>query len=961
MIYKKCIMTIAKNGATLDEDIYLYRLDKNVELHFTIVNNKYKFDKSDMNNIISQTNAAYFQIRLYKNADIKYTFAIQPTDAGKAILTITDDLIDDPIEVGEYDFQISLLDEEKTSMISMPIVSKQLHVCEPLVSEDAVMGKAVLGLSKAAKGEIKNAFDSQGNYIREIHNDGEIISASTFNKFEEALETNTKAIKNGTGGTGTSYDDTAIKADIQTLKDSQINLVTDETSMEGIKDNEYPTLNTQDKTLIGSINELNTQYKDIANKINILTSPDGTKWEIKIDNSGNLTAELYNENGELLLSFSNLTYQNKQLTLVYVVTDRDTTNGYVPKKWLYTMPSNNGWCFMVSENTFNNPVYLCDWDKSKCETSYQDPQYYTHCLTKEGDIISVFRSYAICGTGTSVIKSTRKNPIVYNHTDYSAQIINFDNDDNETITGDNIGLTRLSNFGIEKDYDVGQMRYYGTNDIFTYCFEVPINKNKYVTINATNNNRFRISEFDSLIPTTSTSSYNCDSIINDDSLNTYSFIPKKKYIYIYLNNNHLNSNLTFTVSISNVTKNTINYTRISNYGIEDNSIVKYYGNDNLYTYLIPIENKKNIYISSSNNSRFRLIALNDEVINNSGNNYTGTLIYTSGTSNNPLIYEYNFPNDNNYKYLALYLDNANEPTLNVTYDDITTGDCISKTSYTYNAPLSLVEKPSAWLQNCGVEVFDGYILFGEYTRPAIGLNTNVWKVSEPYTDLANWTKVKSMEISREYNGDLKHIHTLTYDVYGDVIYMATGDHNEGASIYYSKDEGVTWTQLGYGELNCRLLNMIFTRNYIYWASDSGLSGKHAVFRVGRLTNGVIDFANLEKLCDYPYVSSQQATYSTVFVKNKNILLFLDRFDETGNSMNMYYYDITNNKFDTIGTITSVNNTNVNLGFRCSAVNWYATNTNEIVCGFGINENPCYIDKCGNTSDYNLKNLVLKVQ
>ena len=215
MIYKNCIMTIAKNGATLDEDIYLYRLDKNIELHFTIVNNKYKFDKSDLNNIIALTQAAYFQVRLYKNADIKYTFAIQPTDAGKAILKITDDLIDDPIEVGEYDFQISLLDADKTSMISMPIVTKQLHVCEPLVSDDAVMGKALLGLSKAAKGEIKNAFDSEGNYIREIHNNGEVITAGLFNKWEEALETNTKAIK---AGTGKAYDDTAIKADIAELK-----------------------------------------------------------------------------------------------------------------------------------------------------------------------------------------------------------------------------------------------------------------------------------------------------------------------------------------------------------------------------------------------------------------------------------------------------------------------------------------------------------------------------------------------------------------------------------------------------------------------------------------------------------------------------------------------------------------------------------------------------------------------
>ena len=195
MIYKKCVMTIDKNKATLDEDIYLYRLDKNIELYFTIVNNKYRFNKGDMNNIILITNASFFQVRLYKNAEIKYTFAIQPTDGGQAILTITDDLIDDPIETGDYDFQISLLDEEKTSMISMPIVSKQLHVCEPLVSDDATMGKAILGLSKLATGEIKNAFDSDGNYIREIHKDGDILSASIINKFEEANEKNTQDIK----------------------------------------------------------------------------------------------------------------------------------------------------------------------------------------------------------------------------------------------------------------------------------------------------------------------------------------------------------------------------------------------------------------------------------------------------------------------------------------------------------------------------------------------------------------------------------------------------------------------------------------------------------------------------------------------------------------------------------------------------------------------------------------------
>ena len=134
-------------------------------------------------------------MRLYKNAEVKYTFAIQPTDNEKAILTITDDLIDEPIEVGDYDFQISLLDDDKSSMISLPIVSKQIHVCEPLVTDASETGTAVLGLSTLESGEIVDAFDEEGNYIRKVHVNGELISAELFNKWEEALETNSSNIK----------------------------------------------------------------------------------------------------------------------------------------------------------------------------------------------------------------------------------------------------------------------------------------------------------------------------------------------------------------------------------------------------------------------------------------------------------------------------------------------------------------------------------------------------------------------------------------------------------------------------------------------------------------------------------------------------------------------------------------------------------------------------------------------
>ena len=83
---------------------------------------------------------------------------------------------------------------------------------------------------------------------------------------KQELEKKIEEAKNSS----TPYDDTAIKADIQNLKTNQVNLVEDETSMEGIKDNEYPTLTTTDKTLIGSINEVNAQCKDIANEKTII-------------------------------------------------------------------------------------------------------------------------------------------------------------------------------------------------------------------------------------------------------------------------------------------------------------------------------------------------------------------------------------------------------------------------------------------------------------------------------------------------------------------------------------------------------------------------------------------------------------------------------------------------------------------------------------------------------------------
>ena len=200
MIGKKNTIEISKNSATLSEDISLFRTDKNIDLYFEIVNNDYKFDKNDLDNNTEVTKAPYSQVILYKDDEINHKFDAQPTDNGNVVLTIEETLIDEAIEVGDYDFQIILLDENKQSQASLPIIRNQFHVCEPLMATstntDTLIGNVVLGATIIPASEIKDAFDENGNYIREVHVDGEPLTAQKVNKFENALAGNTRDMKN---------------------------------------------------------------------------------------------------------------------------------------------------------------------------------------------------------------------------------------------------------------------------------------------------------------------------------------------------------------------------------------------------------------------------------------------------------------------------------------------------------------------------------------------------------------------------------------------------------------------------------------------------------------------------------------------------------------------------------------------------------------------------------------------
>lgn len=259
-------------------------------------------------------------------------------------------------------------------------------------------------------------------------------------------------------------------------------------------------------------------------------------------------------------------------------------------------------------------------------------------------------------------------------------------------------------------------------------------------------------------------------------------------------------------------------------------------------------------------------------------------------------------------------------------------------------------KPTGWLQNDGFYGGDeGYVCFGEYTRPAL-LTTSIWKVVSPYTQKSNWSIKNTFTLSGSNTEGMKHTHNVDKDPFTGLLYSSTGDDENGAKFLYSDDDGDTWTVfLGHGddsgltnfEKYCRQLNFIWTKDYIYWATDSSLQSSHCLFRAVRDEDGLLDVAHIETL--YTFAEIGAATYHICYIADPEGFLLLNRYD--GNNkrpIDVYFWDLKTGKMQNIGTLGNLSATLTNgcmLGFRCDAVSHYPYYSgNTVVCGFSLSPN-----------------------
>ena len=207
MIFTDRTIRVKKGASSIDNPIVLYRGDKEVEIRFTLSESSpFRFSVEAEPNIIEKTEAAYGQLIIKTPNDLPSIFSeIAPTNEGKIIFTITAEMIDEITEVGNYTFQIRLLDESMNSRATIPEVVNGIEIREPIATEDVSttneVGVATVGYAMTTAGTTEDAFDSQGNYNKTTWVTGDRITAAKLNKIEAGIDgVNKKVASGGTSG-----------------------------------------------------------------------------------------------------------------------------------------------------------------------------------------------------------------------------------------------------------------------------------------------------------------------------------------------------------------------------------------------------------------------------------------------------------------------------------------------------------------------------------------------------------------------------------------------------------------------------------------------------------------------------------------------------------------------------------------------------------------------------------------
>lgn len=210
-------ITVNGNQAKLNKDIYLFRGNKNVHYYFAVKNASFNFKGST--DLIEKTNAINAAVTVIKPNNVEVASAIAKVENGKIHLKVTEDLIDEEVEVGDFDLVFDLFDDTDGA-VTIPKVIGQFHVLErpcttpisELVATNTTneVDQALTDYAIVTYAEPVASTNADGTFAKKTWVAKEKITTAELNRMEEGISDVSSQFKEiakkiddiGSGGSG---------------------------------------------------------------------------------------------------------------------------------------------------------------------------------------------------------------------------------------------------------------------------------------------------------------------------------------------------------------------------------------------------------------------------------------------------------------------------------------------------------------------------------------------------------------------------------------------------------------------------------------------------------------------------------------------------------------------------------------------------------------------------------------
>jgi len=121
----------------------------------------------------------------------------------------------------------------------------------------------------------------------------------------------------------------------------------------------------------------------------------------------------------------------------------------------------------------------------------------------------------------------------------------------------------------------------------------------------------------------------------------------------------------------------------------------------------------------------------------------------------------------------------------------------------------------------------GRFYYGEYRANAERSAVHVWGW-QPGAE--TWSPAWQFD-------DVRHVHGVFFDAYAGAIWVTTGDRDSESALWRSDDGFATLTKVVGGSQQLRAVQLLFTRDYVYFGSDTPDQKNH-IYRLDRVSRKV---------------------------------------------------------------------------------------------------------------------------